>query len=179
MSKYLLACPQGHQITIDTSQAGCPVRCSCGAEVIAPTLRGLSQLPRATEADVALTSASAAAPSNWGLRQGLIFSGVILVIMALVPLSFLLAYRPQRPTVPDEMRQGNIADVNRMNILETMKLWDELRKPLDAEEPVVMTIYHTVAAQHRQYVIMAGIGVAVGAVIMGVGLVQPKRKPTK
>src|SRR5678815_2344165 len=46
MSHYLLPCACGQQISVSAAQAGESLRCSCGAMVEVPTMRGLRELER-------------------------------------------------------------------------------------------------------------------------------------
>ena len=44
MPQYLLPCKCGEQVVVSTAQAGETVRCTCGAELHVPTMRGLQDM---------------------------------------------------------------------------------------------------------------------------------------
>ncbi len=50
--EYLLSCECGHDHVVSKSQAGQDIKCSCGKNLLVPTLRGLVKLPLAQNAPV-------------------------------------------------------------------------------------------------------------------------------
>jgi hypothetical protein len=80
-SDYLLPCTCGRTHRVSSSQAGSAIACPCGAKLEVPTMRELKKLE----------PAAAGAPSRqrtWGLPQGLLFLGMVLVGLGVLAGSY-------------------------------------------------------------------------------------------
>ncbi|MBX7165807.1 MAG: hypothetical protein K1X74_05610 [Pirellulales bacterium] len=73
--KYLLPCACGERLAVDSTQAGLELKCRCGAALVVPTLRGLSQLERAPDVPTARAHA-------WGPREGAVYFVACLTVLA-------------------------------------------------------------------------------------------------
>ena len=174
-TKYLLPCPKcppGVHIIIDSAQAGLMVRCQCGAEVQAPTMRGLSQLARVTEE-------ASAAESSWTWRESLILLGVVLAVAMLPTLGFIRYKQPPHPSTfvplpPVKTPDGRDVedDISRMNIEQIWDLWGALQQDLDSgEEELVIRGYERQMAKHAFYYYLADGVLALGLVLAAVGVI--------
>jgi hypothetical protein len=122
-TQYLLPCSCGEKVAVETSQAGDRARCRCGAELDVPSMRGLRELETATPEE---PSTPSRAESEWGLRQGLILTGVLLIVFSLPPAGFLYSVLPERPVF--DMRaniEANQQNIDEMNVVETWMVWRE------------------------------------------------------
>jgi hypothetical protein len=73
---YLLPCPAcGNKLSVVAGQAGQLVRCTCGAEVEVPTIRGLRELEQVSE--------EPAGASRWTARHSVAFFGLLILAGAL------------------------------------------------------------------------------------------------
>ena len=79
MPRYLLPCPCGQSISINTIQAGQEVRCSCGQSQLAPTLREIRQLP---EVEPAITQLQLV-KEPWSVNRTIVFAvGLIVIVLS-------------------------------------------------------------------------------------------------
>ena len=72
---YLMTCGCGDQVAVEPRQAGEKVRCGCGIELVAPTLRQMRQLPQA-DSHSAPGNASPP-PRGWGAHHGVLTAGLL------------------------------------------------------------------------------------------------------
>jgi len=101
MSNFQLPCDCGKSVSVSVRQAGQTVRCSCGAQLEVPTLRGLQKLPPADATSAARLRAT------WENRQRVIFSLVLISLCALALGAYLWANVPSlpRPATPEEIKR--------------------------------------------------------------------------
>ncbi len=84
MPRYLLPCPCGQSISIDTIQAGQEVRCTCGQVQLAPTLREIRQLP---EVEQAVTQVRLV-KDPWSAKRTIVFAiGLVVTALAMGAVS--------------------------------------------------------------------------------------------
>jgi hypothetical protein len=100
MSNFRLPCDCGQSVSVSVSQAGQTVRCSCGAQLEVPTLRGLQKLAPADATSIVKRRAA------WENRQRVIFSLVLISFCALALGAYLWANVPSvpRPATPEEIK---------------------------------------------------------------------------
>jgi hypothetical protein len=100
MSNFRLSCGCGQSVRVSASQAGQTVRCSCGAPLEVPTLRGLRELPRADATAVAKRRAT------WENRQRVIFSLTLISLAALLLGGYLWMNVPpiRRQATPEQIK---------------------------------------------------------------------------
>ncbi|QDU54443.1 hypothetical protein [Aeoliella mucimassa] len=101
--RYLVPCQCGAQIPVGVHQAGTEIRCQCGAELKAPPLRKLRELPL-EESDAVETPGA-----NWSVRKAvassLLLLGVLLVAIGVQRWSVL----PTVPVYSAELAKQNFA----------------------------------------------------------------------
>jgi len=167
---YLLPCNCGKKNEVDSGQAGLNIRCSCGAELAVPTMRGLNQLERA-EAPPAGRRQVAARQSTWGAPQGLIFLGLLILLGAMLPAGLTWYTYPQPPRLRDDFEKLNRNDIDPMTLLQTWELWKNLRKDF-AEEPEIpeMYQYRVLAKAARERLIFMGVVGGIGLLLVIAGL---------
>jgi len=118
--KKKLFCQQcGEVHLVETTLAGSTLRCSCGIEILVPTLREIVQLEDADEA------LSTQRRGRWTRQQGILFAiGVTLFFIGLCVAGILINMRPpaQLPGV-----DGKIAaldtQLTKLTPAETLNLW--------------------------------------------------------
>jgi len=173
---YLLPCNCGKKNEVDSGQAGLNIRCSCGAELAVPTMRGLNQLERA-EAPPPDRRQAAAPQSTWGARQALIFLGLLILLGAALPTLLTWYAYPQPPRLRDDFEKLNRDDITPMTLMQTWELWKSLRKDF-AEEPEIpeMYQYRILAKAARERLIFMGVVGGIGLLLVIAGLlIRPSR----
>ena len=91
--RYLLPCSCGQKIPVEPRQAGQEIRCDCGASLEVPTMLGMAALEKAP------SEPSHTPPSApWGIRQGIVLLGTVIVLLALGMVIPLHLTRPALPT---------------------------------------------------------------------------------
>jgi hypothetical protein len=109
-TEYLLPCTCGKKTTIVTSQAGQNMTCECGATLVVPKFREITQLEVA-EKSVSKNSGRSTSSDSWHGGIGAI--AAISLGLALVTLTFCGYYIYCRAgldtsvTIDDELRAGN------------------------------------------------------------------------
>lgn len=167
--EYLLPCSCGEKLVVDRSQAGLSKSCSCGKEVVVPTLRGLEQLERAAPAEEHVPQ------REWGARQAVLFLGAVITGFALLAAGLLWLTRPVFPQAyRDAMIQeaGSTFDLDEMTIYRTFELWRDLQNPDFATLPefaAMVNGYEQAQAVFRDRLAFAGGATVVGLMILGVG----------
>ena len=123
MPRYLLPCSCGQSIPIDTIQAGQEVRCSCGQEQLAPTLREIRQLPEAEPAMTQLRLRKEA----WSAKRTSIFAiGLIAtalsmgaVVMCQVKINRISSRLPSKDTMKSYEENMNAQIVESLSAEES------------------------------------------------------------
>jgi hypothetical protein len=171
---YLLPCSCGKKTVVDSGQAGLSLRCSCGAELAVPTMRGLSQLERA-EGPPADRRQYAAPQSTWGARQALIFLGLIIMLGALLPAGLAWYTFPQPPRLRDNAQELIHAEIEQGTLMQTWELWKSLRKDfVDEVEMPEMQMYKILAKTARERLIFMGVVGGIGLLLLIAGLLIKK-----
>jgi hypothetical protein len=123
MSDYLLPCSCGQKLAVSVRQAGQSVRCTCGASLEVPTLRGLRELH---PADVQ----AAARARAWGDRHRVAFVLIALSLGACAVAGYLWIAIPPSP----EPQQ--LIDVDENTPIGTVyAVYQDLQRGLDVEPP--------------------------------------------
>ena len=171
---YLLPCSCGKKIEVDAGQSGLNVRCSCGAELTVPAMRGLSQLERASEPPAGRPVEAPA--STWGARQAQLFLGVLIMLGAAAFAVFAIYDYPPRPQLAPNYRELNRQEIEQMKLSQTWELWRELRKDFSSEEELpIMELYKHVEKNARLQLILIGVIGGVGLLLVVAGLMM--RRP--
>jgi hypothetical protein len=161
MSKYLLPCAQcGAELPIDVSQAGQRVACGCGAQVEAPTMRGIRQLPRAD----AGAEREEAAP-YWSQQQGMLFaSGAAMLAIGLLVCVYLLWRRSlletERPE--DRYQQLEEGEIDKMSPLDLWPIWQGMRSERLSRTDT--PLYLANQQQAQQFLVLAIVSAGAAAV---------------
>lgn len=100
--KYLVPCTCGQTLRVGVHQAGSPLQCQCGAEVVVPPLRKLRELPR--EAGEAAPS-----PGAWSPRHAVVFGGALLTVLLLAWAGWNFANEPRMPEF-DTIRERQLSE---------------------------------------------------------------------
>lgn len=125
MSKSLLTCGCGNNVSVDVGQAGGRVACpSCGAQLDVPPLRKLRHLPT-------VAPESRPVRSTWSARQGVATAALIL---AAVLIAIALWSRFNEPTAqpfdPAARRQAVDRGLESITPVEGWHMWVDLYRPL-------------------------------------------------
>lgn len=114
---YSLPCQCGAVLRVTAAQAGERISCECGAEVEAPTLRQLRELP--------LAEPETAASGAWGASQGVLAAGAVIVLALLAGAGWLRLTEPAEPTPFDAVaRQAAISEgLDQMAPADVWRLW--------------------------------------------------------
>jgi fatty acid desaturase len=98
MPEYLLPCSCGEQSVVSTAQAGETIRCTCGAELHVPTMRGLQELEPLER------GTATARASNWDDQHRVAFLlalGALTCLGVAIYLWTLLPVPVMQPTSDD------------------------------------------------------------------------------
>lgn len=184
-TQYLLPCPKcppGTFVVVDAQQAGLTVQCTCGAELQAPTLRGLRQLARAEE--------RAAAPSSdWTWREAIFFLGVVMSVLTLPMYGYLYLKTPPHPSTlyaPPPTRTPDGAhiendEIARMNVEQLWSKWDSLKEGPDTGGEIIYILgWERQMAKHATfyYVVNGVLGAGLALSVIG-GTTTLVRRSTK
>lgn len=174
---YALPCACGKSIDVDRSQAGLRVQCTCGRELDVPTIRGLAELESRVES-------TPAERRNWGPRQGLIFLGLAIALLA---GSYALQRQLFPPQNPVEVNQEGLVELfDKMTPSKSLEFWDVFKQGMDRSELSRILEYREDLARHKRWtrvlwgVTGAGLLLAAGgALLMSNGSrPAPRRRPT-
>lgn len=170
-TSYLLPCQCGKKIEVDANQSGLAVRCACGAEHTVPALRSLASLERAAPSAATGAVAGVSSRSAWGLRQGLIFLGLVVVAGSLLGWLFLWYGMPSPPTLRENYRELNREFIGHLTPETLLAEWDHYRKGLtDPELAQGMDIYLTYEYNYYHSLSIVAIVALAGVVIVVIGL---------
>lgn len=167
-TKYLLPCPKcrpGTHVEIDASQSGLTVNCTCGAELLVPTLRGIKELERVERIS------PAERPSTWTWRQSMVLLGAA-VAAATVPLfAYVWDKRPPHPsTWAQTALEDAGSEIDSMSPDQLFGFWELLRTGPDVgdDELLVIQKWERLNAENlkRVYMVLGvtGLGLALAAI---------------
>ena len=129
MATYLLNCPCGADLHVDSSLAGGQVVCNdCGESVDVPSLRLLKQLPRLDEPQPEEHKPKELVGNeSTDVVRNL---GAIIVIICVLALSLLLVFRFRSITgftASDAISLGE-RHIDSLNMLQTWEMWGEINE---------------------------------------------------
>ncbi len=179
MSKYLLTCGCGNNVSVDVGQAGGQVACpSCGTPLDVPPLRRLRHL-RVADAK------KEPAQSTWGARQGVAAAGLILAALL---AAIALWSRFNEPSVaefnPAARLQAVDIGLDEMTPVQAWQMWVELYRPMAERGFVIIEDPHKPAIEQyvaRQRFFQKSL-LIVAAVCLAIALAAalwPRGRPTK
>ena len=158
--KYLLPCPCGKEVPVDTTQAGQSVECECGQSMEVPTLKGLRALQQ-----VAPDQPTPRKSAEWGARQATFVVGLVIT---LIGGSMVLRFYSARPT-----EVGYAQQVQRLSPRQTWDLWQNLRTgarvPAFTRDP-----FAEVVSYYRLWMAMAIAVAVLGVAITASSWLIPK-----
>jgi hypothetical protein len=167
--RYLLPCACGNKLEVDRSQCGLTLACTCGAQLTVPTLRGMQAL----EAAEAPQATAASLPRRWSTGKGLIFLGLVLLIVSGAGEAALWLTRPKPPRY-EWSHEQNLRELDERRLVQLWELWDLLRKGLEEGEFEAVTEYRKRLAKHQVFVWVLGLPAALGLLLAGAGLILPQ-----
>ncbi|HEX5445884.1 MAG TPA: hypothetical protein VFW87_18800 [Pirellulales bacterium] len=136
-----------------------------------PTLRGLASLERAAPSAVTGPATGVGRRSGWGLRQGLVFLGLVLVAGSLLFWLLLWSGMPPPPGLADNYRELNREFIGHLTPETLLAEWDRYRKGIaEPEWSGGMEFYLSFEQNYYHSLTIVGIIAAVGIVILIIGL---------
>ena len=168
MAHYLLPCTCGRRLTVTAAQAGDLLQCECGQRVEVPTLRHLAALEQVEDAP--------RRERTWGARQGLVFLGTTLIVLAGAALLLLQLHEPE--PIREPLMQLN---VDAMTFGELWAFWPRLeqgiQRTLFAREAIVFDQNRYDIRQWQQWRWTALSVAGAGALVIAIGLfIVPGRR---
>ena len=166
-ARYLLPCECGETVTIEVSQAGQTVTCSCGRSLLAPTLRAIKKLQPAAESAPAAAAEKRA--SQWNPVAGTTFvGGALLAMIGLIAVGFayfsLLLLQRNLPVRDENQVREWLGEIEASEPAQLMTIWhDAVDRGLSDVEGSPWQEYRT---ESRKYAIVTRIGGV--AVVLGV-----------
>ncbi len=159
-TRYLLPCSCGKKIAIEVAQAGQTVRCACGAEIEAPTMREITSLEQVEpEAQTRHSRPSA----GWSRRQAWMLFGAVLTIGAVAMTAWLQWSRPR------------LKDVQTLSPLESWGLWQELRLGANRDPSPGVKAFAKALVANRQWTVVAISLIGLGLFVTVGSFVRRKR----
>jgi hypothetical protein len=162
--KYLLPCTCGQNVVVEQRQAGTTVRCMCGKSLEVPTIRGLEALAHADEVEKDL-------PPLWGIRQGLIFLGLVIALPA---FAFAIFVYTRLPTLNEtNVEQAIMA----LSPTQSWLLWKAYADGMP-KTPAIESVAVIRGIQVLRRWIMLGLIVGVIGLLVSAGgfLVKPTKR---
>lgn len=168
MTQFLLPCECGRKHPVTTAQAGDQLACECGRTVDVPTLRHLTALERVEEE-------KSQAATSWGARQGLVFLGAAIVLLAVVGLVLLQVNEPKK--IDDPIA---VVRIDKMTPAQVWNVWPMLsvgimRQLLPIEAATLAQNKFEIDAW-REWRLAAFIAGGIGFAVIAGGLLLPARR---
>lgn len=167
-TKYLLPCECGNQVTVDATQAGLTVECTCGKELQVPTMRGLANCERASEEVAPPTS-------TWGAAQGMLLLGISVLLLGLIGTIYTWQVAEFNENLDFTLRVDKAAhgkDVEAMSPAELWMEWKQMPRsletmPVENNTPGLRAHEHMRDKYVERYRRFTWVGVAVCAIGLG------------
>lgn len=158
--RFLLPCECGQSVVVERRQAGTSVSCRCGKSLDVPTIRGFAKLTPAAEQE------QQPLPPIWGLRQGLIFLGLVTAIPAFVFAGFLYFSLPKLTQHYDLLEQ----EIEQLPPQHTWAIWKMYEQGMPkGPTPTSVAVRFGFARLSRNIVIAMIVG-GLGLLIAAAGL---------
>jgi hypothetical protein len=163
---YLLPCPCGRKLPIQSRQAGEIITCHCGNSIEVPTMLGLKKLEQAELPVMPVT-----AKSIWTAGHRIIFLGGLVVFAAILIGAWLLWIRPVDPYAdftPDQMQK--IAEL--LTPIQSLRFWQILeRGGLEFHKRGVDIAFADLKVQYRVYWWLTGLTAGIGVLLIAGGII--------
>ncbi len=170
MARYLLPCNCGRRLTVSAAQAGDLLQCECGQRVEVPTLRHLAALEHVAD--------TRRPERTWGARQGVVFLGGTLIVLAAVALVWLQIREPK--PIQDPLLKHVVES---MTFEQLWRVWPDFQIGIQRRLlPLEAAVFEQNRIEIRQWQQWRWTAVAVAAagvivIAIGVFLVPaPRRK---
>jgi len=164
--RYLLPCPCGRKNPVDIAQSGQSIQCECGRRLDVPTMLKIRSLERVVEQE------EPRRPQAWGVRQGLVLLGVLVMALAGSGASALYLTMPTPPEPPGlEYVQ---TQVDKLSLVETFVEWAQLRGGLATGPQIIKQEYTKKRDAHVRWIVVAAVIGALGAACAASSLLVPK-----
>jgi hypothetical protein len=177
-ARFLLPCECGQSVPIELSQAGQKVRCSCGRELAAPTLRGIRQLQPATE-----HAASVRPRASWNPVKGALFAaGSALLLSGLIAAAYnyLLYYQTSQVKPSDEEFADHLSRIEQMTPSDLWDAWHFFAEHgLGDHESSVYVQYREESRRRLKNTAIAGVIAGFGVGLALIAMVIPGRQRTQ
>lgn len=172
--QYLVPCSCGRKMPVETRQAGEVISCACGASLDIPRLIELKKLEK-----IAIQAADAKPHGIWGVGQGLILSGAVLLI-GVVLLSILViifgAGDPYDNMTPDQIRTA----FQQMTPEQTWGTWMNLRQSgINPPKKAVERYLEGLHAQRQMLLAFLSIAAVVDVALLVAGILVARRSRVK
>jgi hypothetical protein len=176
-ARYLLPCPEcGTQIPVEGGRAGGTATCSCGKVIDVPRVGILRTFPQEAEATAPGGAKASEANSNWGLRQGMVLLGALLLLAGGIPALYRTITFPPAP-YKTQSQVKDMADVHfdKMNLTDSWKFWKQYIEPqgLTHAPTPEEAFYERKAADLRQLISIFWAIAIVGAILIVAGFFVP------
>ena len=172
MAAHWLPCPQcQNRLRVEASQAGQSLRCSCGADVEAPTLRGLAELEPIVEAEHRR--------SGWGAKQGLALVAAVAAVFALAGAGYIEWSVFGKVVQPEpDVKRAAVQQIESMSPGEAWYFWQTLKAGLhDPKMPEILAQEKRARFWQRTLLVVAAAA-AVAAVAMALLRRRPGPPPS-
>lgn len=169
-TKYLLPCLCGRKIAIEVGQSGQTVSCTCGRRLDVPTMLQIRALERIEE------ECPPRVRLPWGVRQGLVLIGTLIVVASVCIATGLYLARPRLPT-PPQLEQVQ-AYMEKLSLLQSQWEWQHLRGGLDeAGAREIEAAFGAKRASYHRWLAVAGVIGVLGVICAASSLLVPQGKP--
>ena len=157
-TSYWLPCACGQRLSVETTQAGTTVHCTCGTELTVPTLHEMSHLELAATAEAAR---SRRAKPGWGKRQARILLGALVTVVSIALLIYL------------EISQPRLPRVDSLAPIQVWSLWQDLRRGPDRHLPQGEKQFLDSLRMYRSGKVAALVCAATGLLLMAFSYAIP------
>jgi hypothetical protein len=163
---YLLPCECGLSHRVSSRQAGSTLKCSCGADLEVPTMRELGRLEPAA-------AGTAVRHKTWGLRQGLMFLGLVIAGVGFLAgsyFSLIVMPAPNEADVPQTWVDALPPD-------QAWMIWADFRHgmPRGKPDPILSRLVNQRNRAQRG-VHISWMMIAVGGMLAASSFLVPRTK---
>jgi hypothetical protein len=157
--KYLLPCSCGLKVSVERRQAGSVAHCSCGKAIEIPTIRGFVHLEK-------VESEKEILPPLWGLRQGLVFLGLVIALPVLAYAAYIYS---QLNTLEKDFLAMVEESTMEVSPAQSVMLWNMYKDGMPkAPTPHSLAIVNAIQSLKRKVGIAAVVGI-VGLLVAASG----------
>lgn len=171
--QYLLPCSCGRKIPVETRQAGGSISCECGASLEVPRLLEVKKLERAaTQGGITKNK------PVWGIAQGMILSGIVILIVIAVFSVLELRYgqgNPYDSLTPEQMH----AAFAKMKPIDTWETWRYFQiHGYNPQKDNTERFFEGLYAQRQLILTFLTIAGAGGVALLVAGILIRRKRPS-